>query len=149
MKILTKPKNGWAILCLPIHLYNSNEGSVDYVKWNISYGYNTPIDILTTFINYHKTKIPQICRFDLEEKGTGSMILTNTMLELVNTSEENPNVYRLNDVKLIETTKQLISDLITEIDAWSSFYCLLDSSEQILANKEHMMNLINELKTLI
>ena len=48
--------------------------------------------------------------------------------------------------KIIEKQKELFQDIESDLTGWSMFYCGCDDEEEIKANREHIRNLICQLK---
>lgn len=147
--MFSKPKFGCSTLQAKTQVGITNPKETT-LQWCVNYSSNIPVEILESIIQLYKTNRTQICQFDLEENGIGSMILKKGLIEFVNTSQSRPVVHRIyGDKEVKDVYNNIVNKISDEIDAWARYYCNIETIEEIKNNKEVIMNLLNESKKLL
>ena len=110
-----------------------------------SYLTNVPVDLLQAFLDY-KTKGQGIAWFD--EEGTEFTLVLNpySMYIIAENEEGVARLYDFSEVNIDNLIKELINDIESNLVGWSMFYCDCDDEEEIKVNREHIRNLICQLK---
>lgn len=142
--MLSKPNRGWSKLKVSTIKNNSDKA---IVKWNVSYLTNVPVELMKSILNFYKTKLPQICTFDLEEYGIASMIILDECeIQFMNVTSNRPTIYRvLGQEKVSELIDEIIGDIENHINEWASFH-FPDNEETKGENLKIIQELIGELK---
>ena len=55
-------------------------------------------------------------------------------------------LYDFSELNIDNLIKELIQDIESDLTRWSMFYCGCDDEEEIKVNREHIRNLICQLK---
>lgn len=153
--MLKKPECGWSKLEANvldyslIPLLGTTSPEETKIEWSFSYLSNTPVDVLETILAFYKSNRTQICQFDLEEDGVASMIISNHEITFINTSHENPTVYRVLGEDCVEKLiDEMLDDITKNIDDWKSFWCGLETEKDFKENQKNIYELVNEIKKL-
>lgn len=136
--MISNPKHGWCDFML------SNEKDNLFVG-TPSYTTNVPVDLLQAFLNY-KTKGQGIVWFD-EEGSEFTLVLNPYSMFIIAESEDAyTELINFSEVKIDDLIKELIQDIESDLDGWSKFDCDCDDEEEFKVNREHIKNLICQLK---
>lgn len=110
-----------------------------------SYITNVPVDLLQVFLDY-KTKGQGIAWFD--EEGTEFTLVLNpySIFVIAENEEGEGKLYNFSELNIDNLIKELIQDVKSNLVGWSIFYCSCDDEEEIKVNREHIRNLICQLK---
>lgn len=110
-----------------------------------SYITNVPVDLLQVFLDY-KTKGQGIAWFD--EEGTEFTLVLNpySIFVIAENEEGEGKLYNFSELNIDNLIKGLIQDVKSNLVGWSMFYCSCDDEEEIKVNREHIRNLICQLK---
>lgn len=137
-----KPQYGWTTLTTPL----ITDGNNEKINWDISYTTNVPVEVLSAFINFYKTYMPQVVEFDMEEDGYGCMVISHpSNIHLFNSFDNLPVIYQAT-APFAEVVQECIDDFQTNIDEWATFYFSITDEEEYKKNKDNIISLINELK---
>ena len=139
--MISNPKHGWCDFKIEDNNNNVFFGTPSYVT-------NVPIDLLQAFLDY-KTKGQGMAWFD--EEGTEFTLVLNPYSMFI--IEENEyyeccksNLYDFSELNINNLIKELIQDIENDLDRWSMFYYDCDDAEDVRINREHIRNLICQLK---
>ena len=133
--MISNPKHGWCDFMLSDEKDNLFVGTPSYVT-------NVPVDLLQAFLDY-KTKGQGIAWFN--EEGTEFTLVLNPYSMFVIAENEHTELIDFSKVNIDNLIKALIQDIENGLIEWSMFYCGCDD-EEIKANREHIINLICQLK---
>ena len=134
---------------------NSNKHSWCYFKIeddnnNVFFGTpsritNVPVDLLQAFLDY-KTNGQGMAWFD--EEGTEFTLVLNpySMFVIAENEKGEGRLYDFSEVNIDNLIKELIQDIESDLNEWSMFYCECCDKEEIKVNREHIRNLICQLK---
>lgn len=136
--MISNPKYGWCDFMLSDKKDNLFVGTPSYIT-------NVPVDLLQTFLDY-KTKNQGMAWFD--EEGTEFTLVLNpySMFIIAENEEGKGKLYDFSELNIDNLIKKLIQDIESDLDGWSAFYCDFDDEEEIKVNREHIRNLICQLK---
>lgn len=136
--MISNPKHGWCDFMLSDEKDNLFVGIPSYLT-------NVPVDLLQAFLDY-KTKGLGIAWFD--EEGTEFTLVLNpySMFIILESEDEYAELIDFSKVKIDDLIKELIQDIESDLDEWSMFDCDCDDEEEIKVNREHIRNLICQLK---
>lgn len=134
--MISNPKHGWCDFMLSDKKDNIFVGTPSYLT-------NVPVDLLQAFLDY-KTKGLGIAWFD--EEGTDFTLVLNPYSMLIISKDEYTELIDFSKVKIDDLIKELIDDIESDLDEWSSFYCGYENNEEIKVNREYIRNLIRQLK---
>ena len=136
--MISNPKHGWCDFKMEDDNNNVFFGTPSYVT-------NVPIDLLQAFLDY-KTKGQGMAWFD--EEGTEfTLVLNPYSMFVIDENEEGvARLYDFSEVNIDNLIKELINDIESNLVGWSMFYCDCDDEEEIKVNREHIRNLICQLK---
>lgn len=139
--MISNPKHGWCDFKMEDDNNNVFFGTPSYVT-------NVPVDLLQAFLDY-KTKGQGMAWFD--EAGTEFTLVLNPYSMFI--IEENEyyegcksNLYDFSELSINNLIKELIQDIENDLDRWSMFYYDCDDAEEVRVNREHIRNLICQLK---
>lgn len=139
--MISNPKHGWCDFKMEDDNNNVFFGTPSYVT-------NVPVDLLQAFLDY-KTKGQGMAWFD--EEGTEFTLVLNPYSMFI--IEENEyyegcksNLYDFSELSINNLIKELIQDIENDLDRWSMFYYDCDDAEEVRVNREHIRNLICQLK---
>lgn len=139
--MISNPKHCWCDFKMEDDNNNVFFGTPSYVT-------NVPIDLLQAFLDY-KTKGQGMAWFD--EEGTEFTLVLNPYSMFI--IEENEyyegcksNLYDFSELSIDDLIKELIQDIESDLVGWSMFDCDCDDVEEIRVNREHIRNLICQLK---
>ena len=136
--MISNPKNGWCDFKIEDDDDNMFFGTPSYVT-------NVPVDLLQAFLDY-KTKDQGIAWFD-EEGSEFTLVLNPYSMFIIAENEKcNARLYKFNKININNLIKELIQDIKNDLTEWSMFYCDCDDEEEIKVNREHIRNLICQLK---
>ena len=134
--MISNPKHGWCDFMLSDEKDNLFVGTPSYVT-------NVPVDLLQAFLDY-KIKGQGIAWFD--EEGTEFTLVLNPYSVFIIAENEHTELIDFSEVNIDNLIKELIQDIESDLTGWSMFYCGCDDEEEIKANREHIRNLICQLK---
>lgn len=136
--MISNPKHGWCDFKIEDDNNNVFFGTPSYVT-------NVPVDLLQAFLDY-KTKGQGMAWFD--EEGTEFTLVLNPYSMFVIAENEicNARLYKFNKININNLIKKSIQDIESDLIEWSMFYCDCDDEEEIKVNREHIRNLICQLK---
>ena len=134
--MISNPKHGWCDFMLSDEKDNLFVGTPSYVT-------NVPVDLLQAFLDY-KTKGQGIAWFN--EEGTEFTLVLNPYSMFVIAENEHTELIDFSKVNIDNLIKELIQDIESDLDECSVFYCGCNDEEKIKANREHIKNLICQLK---
>lgn len=136
--MISNPKHGWCDFMLSDEKDNLFLGTPSYLT-------NVPVDLLQAFLDY-KTKDQGMAWFD--EEGTEFTLVLNpySMYIIAENEEGEGKLYDFSEVNIDNLIKELIQDIESDLFGWSMFYCDCDDEEEIKVNREHIRNLICQLK---
>lgn len=139
--MISNPKHGWCDFKMEDDFNNVFFGIPSYVT-------NVPVDLLQAFLDY-KTKDQGMAWFN--EEGTEFTLVLNPYSMFI--IEENEyyegcksNLYDFSELSINNLIKELIQDIENDLDRWSIFYYDCDDAEEVRVNREHIRNLICQLK---
>lgn len=136
--MISNPKHGWCDFMLSDKKDNLFVGTPSYTT-------NVPIDLLQAFLDY-KIKSQGMAWFD-EEGAEFTLVLNPYSMFIISESEDEfAELIDFNEVKIDDLIKELIKDIESDLSEWSKFDCDCDDEEKIKANREHIRNLICQLK---
>ena len=139
--MISNPKHGWC----DFQIKDNNNivffGTPSYIT-------NVPVDLLQSFLDY-KTKGQGMAWFD--EEGTEFTLVLNPYSMFVIDENENyegckSSLYDFSELNIDNLIKELIQDIESDLDKWSMFDCDYNDKKKIKVNKEHIKNLIYQLK---
>lgn len=137
--MISNPKHGWCDFKIKIK-DNSNIvffGTPSYIT-------NVPVDLLQAFLDY-KTKGQGMAWFD--EEGTEfTLVLNPYSMFIIAENKNGEGLYDFSGLNINNLIKELIQDIESDLAEWSMFYCSCVEEEEIKANREHIRNLICQLK---
>ena len=134
--MISNPKHGWCDFILSNEKDNLFVGTPSYVT-------NVPVDLLQAFLDY-KIKGKGIAWFN--EEGTEFTLVLNPYSMFIITENEHTELIDFSEVNIDNLVKELIQDIESDLIEWSMFYCSCYDEEEIKANREHIRNLICQLK---
>ena len=136
--MISNPKHGWCDFMLSDEKDNLFVGTPSYVT-------NVPVDLLQAFLDY-KTNGQGMAWFD--EEGTEFTLALNpySMFVIAENEEGEGRLYDFSELNIDNLIKELIQDIESDLDECSVFYCGCNDEEKIKANREHIKNLICQLK---
>lgn len=134
--MISNPKHGWCDFMLSDEKDNLFVGTPSYLT-------NVPVDLLQAFLDY-KTKGLGIAWFD--EEGAEFTLVLNPYSMYIIAENEHTELIDFSKVKIDDLIKELIQDIESDLDKWSMFDCDYNDEEKIKVNKEHIKNLIYQLK---
>ena len=134
--MISNPKHGWCDFMLSDEKDNLFVGTPSYVT-------NVPVDLLQAFLDY-KTKGQGIAWFN--EEGTEFTLVLNPYSMFVIAENEHTELIDFSKVNIDNLVKELIQDIESDLIKWSMFYCSCYDDEEIKVNREHIRNLICQLK---
>ena len=136
--MISNPKHGWCDFKIEDDNNNVFFGIPSYMT-------NVPVDLLQAFLDY-KTNGQGMAWFD--EEGTKFTLVLNpySMFVIAENKEGKGRLYDFSEVNIDNLIKELIQDIESGLIEWSMFYCGCDDKEEINANREHIRNLICQLK---
>lgn len=135
--MISNPKYGWCDFMLSNKKDNLFVGTPSYLT-------NVPVDLLQTFLDY-KTKGKGMAWFD--EEGTEFTLVLNPSSMFIIAENEHTELIDFSKVKIDDLIKELIQDIESDLVGWSMFDCdCWHDEEEIKVNREHIRNLICQLK---
>lgn len=136
--MISNPKHGWCDFKIEDDDDNMFFGTPSYVT-------NVPVDLLQAFLDY-KTKDQGMACFD--EEGTEfTLVLNPHSMFIISENEKcNARLYKFNKININNLIKELIQDIKNDLIEWSMFYYDCVDEEEIKINREHIRNLICQLK---
>lgn len=129
--MISNPKHGWCDFIL-----GDFYGSPSYLT-------DVPNDLLDAFISYHVNGYG-MAWFD--EEGTEFTLVITPYSIFIIEEKDKPILHDFSEVNVETLGKELIEDIESDLAEWSMFYCDYDEEEAIKANREHIKNLICQLK---
>ena len=84
-----------------------------------------------------------------DEKGTEFTLVLNpySMYIIAENEEGEGRLYDFSEINIDNLIKELIQDIESDLTGWSIFYCnCWHDEEEIKVNREHIRNLICQLK---
>ena len=136
--MISNPKHGWCDFMLSDEKDNLFVGTPSYVT-------NVPVDLLQAFLDY-KTNGQGMAWFDEEEPEFTLVLNPYSMYIIAENEKGEGRLYDFSEVNIDNLIKELIQDIENDLTGWSMFYCGCDDEEEIKANREHIRNLICQLK---
>lgn len=132
--MISNPKHGWC--------------SFDIADFHghPSYLTDVPVDLLQAFVDLHKKGSG--CAFFDEEGSDFTFVLNPNGAYIISSASENPVIYDLSDIKIIDLQNELIEDIETNIEEWSKEFVIDDDKNEITSHKNCICKLIKELKEL-
>jgi hypothetical protein len=84
----------------------------------------------------------------LDEEGTEFTLVLNpySMFVIAENEDDGGRLYDFSELNIDNLIKELIQDIESDLTEWSMFYCDCDDEEEIKVNREHIRNLICQLK---
>ena len=134
--MISNSKHGWCDFKIEDDNNNVFFGTPSYIT-------NVPVDLLQAFLGY-KTNGQGMAWFD--EEGTEFTLVLNPYSMFVIAENEHTELIDFSEVNIDNLIKELIQDIESDLTGWSIFYCGCDDEEEIKANREHIRNLICQLK---
>ena len=136
--MINNSKHGWCNFMLADKAASIFLGVPSYLP-------NVPVDLLQAFLDY-KTKGQGIAWF--EEEGTEFTLVLNphSIFVIAKNEEGEGKLYDFSELNIDNLIKELIQDVKSNLVGWSIFYCSCDDEEEIKVNREHIRNLICQLK---
>lgn len=132
--MISNPKHGWCDFMLLDEKDNLFIGTPSYVT-------NVPVDLLQAFLDY-KTNGQGMAWFD-EEGAEFTLVLNPYSIHILAGNE----VYGFSELNIDNLIKELIQDIESDLVGWSMFDCdCYYDEEEIKVNREHIRNLICQLK---
>lgn len=136
--MISNLKSGWCLFTL------SDDKKQLYCSGTPSYITNVPVDLLQAFLDY-KTKGQGMAWFD--EEGTEfTLVLNPYSMFIIAENKNGEGLYDFSGLNINNLIKELIQDIESDLAEWSMFYCSCVEEEEIKANREHIRNLICQLK---
>lgn len=140
--MISNLKSGWCLFTL------SDDKNQLYCSGTPSYATNVPVDLLQAFLDY-KINSQGMAWFD--EEGTEFTLVLNPYSMFVIDENEDyegckSSLYDFSELNIDNLIKELIQDIESDLDEWSMFDYDGYDEEQIKVNKEHIRNLICQLK---
>lgn len=138
--MISNPKHGWCDFMLSDEKDNLFVGTPSYAT-------NVPVDLLQALLDY-KTKDQGMAWFD--EEGTEFTLVLNpySIFVIAENEEGEGKLYDFSELNINNLIKELIQDIESDLIGWSMFDCGCDDEEEIKINREHIRNLICQLKDL-
>lgn len=137
--MISNPKYGWCDFMLSDEKDNLFVGTPSYAT-------NVPVDLLQAFLDY-KIKGQGVVWFD--EGGTEFTLVLNPYSIFIIAENEHTELIDFSEVNINNLIKELIQDIESALVGWSMFYCGYDDEEEFKVNREHIRNLICQLKEYI
>lgn len=137
--MISNPKHGWCDFKIEDDNNNIFFGTPSYAT-------NVPLDLLQAFLDY-KTKNQGMAWFD--EEGTEFTLVLNpySMFIIAENEEGKGKLYDFSELNIDNLIKELIQDIESDLNGWSMFDCdCCYDEEEIKVNREHIRNLICQLK---
>mgnify|MGYP007130112649 CR=1 FL=1 len=134
--MISNPKHGWCDFKIEDDNNNIFFGTPSYIT-------NVPVDLLQAFLDY-KTNGQGMAWFD--EEGTEFTLVITPYSIFIIEEKDKPILHDFSEVNVETLEKELIEDIESDLAEWSMFYCDYDEEEAIKANREHIKNLICQLK---
>lgn len=136
--MISNPKHGWCDFKIEDNNNNIFFGTPSYIT-------NVPVDLLQAFLDY-KTNGQGMVWFD--EEGTEfTLVLNPYSIYIIAENEDcEGRLYDFSELNIDNLIKELIQDIESNLFEWSMFYCSCVEEEAIKANREHIKNLICQLK---
>ena len=136
--MISNPKHGWCDFKIEDDNNNVFFGTPSYIT-------NVPVDLLQAFLDY-KTNGQGMAWFD--EEGTEFTLVLNpySMYIIAENEEDEGRLYDFSEVNIDNLIKELVQEIESDLTRWSMFYCSCNDEEEINANREHIRNLIYQLK---
>lgn len=139
--MISNPKHGWCDFKIEDDNNNVFFGTPSYIT-------NVPVDLLQAFLDY-KTNGQGMVWFD--EEGTEFTLVLNPYSMFIIAENEDyegckSSLYDFSELNIDNLIKELIQDIESDLDKWSMFDCDYNDEEKIKVNKEHIRNLIYQLK---
>lgn len=139
--MISNPKHGWCDFKIEDDNNNVFFGTPSYMT-------NVPVDLLQAFLDY-KTNGQGMAWFD--EEGTEfTLVLNPYCMFIIDENEDyegcKSSLYDFSELNIDNLIKELIQDIESDLYGWSMFYCSCVEEEEIKANREHIRNLICQLK---
>ena len=134
--MISNPKHGWCDFKIEDDNNNVFFGIPSYIT-------NVPVDLLQSFLEY-KINGQGMAWFD--EKGTEFTLVLNPYSMFVIAENEHTELIDFSEVNIDNLIKELIQDIESGLIEWSMFYCECCDEEEIKVNREHIRNLICQLK---
>lgn len=136
--MISNPKHGWCDFMLSDEKDNLFVGTPSYLT-------NVPVDLLQAFLDY-KIKGQGVAWFD-EERTEFTLVLNPYSMFIIAENEKcNFRLYKFNKININNLIKELIQDIESDLIEWSMFYYDCVDEEEIEINREHIRNLICQLK---
>ena len=136
--MISNPKHGWCNFVLLNDEYVPFMGTPSYLT-------NVPVDLLQAFLDY-KTTSQGMVWFD-EEGSEFTLVLNPYSMFIISEDEEGEDrLYNFSELSIDNLIKELIQDIESDLAGWSIFYCGCEDEEEIKVNREHIRNLICQLK---
>lgn len=130
--MISKPKHGWCVF------------ELDYFVGHPSDVTDVPMDLLNAFIDYYE-KGSGVAVLD-EEGSTFTLILTRYDWGIFVIEErEEPRLYDFCKIGIIDLTKELITDIESDLYGWAEFTCD-DDPEEIKIHRDEIRQKLAELK---
>lgn len=128
--MISNPKDGWCNFRL-----RTFDGTPSYLT-------DVPIDLLTTFIDYH-TKGYGMAWFD--EEGTEfTLVITPYSLFIIE-EKDKPSLHDFSEIKIENLEKEFIDDIERDMTGWSCFITDADPNE-ITIHRDKILNKLAMLK---
>lgn len=142
--MISNPKHGWCDFKIEDDNNHVFFGTPSYIT-------NVPVDLLQAFLDY-KINSQGMAWFD--EEGTEFTLVLNPYSMFVIDENEDyegckSSLYDFSELNIDNLIKELIQDIESDLDKWSMFDCDYNDEEKIKVNKEHIRNLIYQLKDLV
>lgn len=138
--MISNPKHGWCEFKIEDNNNNVFFGTPSYVT-------NVPVDLLQALLDY-KTKGQGIAWFD--EEGTEFLLILSPYDSIYVIAENGfceGKLYSFSELNIDSLIKELIQDIESDLVGWSMFDCdCYYDEEEAKANREHIRNLICQLK---
>lgn len=134
--MISNPKHGWCDFKMEDDFNNVFFGTPSYIT-------NVPADLLQAFLDY-KTKYQGMAWF--YEEGSEFTLVLNPYSMFIIAENEHTELIDFSKLKIDNLIKELIQDIESDLDEWSMFDCECDDAEEMKVNREHIRNLICQLK---
>ena len=136
--MISNLKSGWCLFTL------SDDKNQLYCSGTPSYATNVSVDLLQVFLDY-KTNGQGMAWFD--EEGTEfTLVLNPYSMFIIAENKNGEGLYDFSGLNINNLIKELIQDIESDLAEWSMFYCSCVEEEEIKANRDHIRNLICQLK---
>lgn len=131
--MISNPKHGWCDFKLGTFV-----GTPSYLT-------DVPIDILNTFINYHKHGVGASW---FDEEGSEFTLVINPYSIFVIEEKDQPVLHDFSEIKLDNLEKELITDIESNLNGWADFI-VSDDKDDFHTHRAEIKLALRDLKLYI